>query len=936
MIQKFGHIVFLFLGLVSSLNIFAQNDQIEMRVSLHKELHSLHIQQIVTYFNHSKDTLNQLFFHDWNNAFSDKNTALGKRFIENYKKKFFFAKDKDRGSTEIKNLLINNKSVVWNRPDGKEDFLEVVLDQPLFPADSLIVNFRYTVKIPKSKFTSYGVNKDNYNLRYWHIVPVVYDKTWQLMHHLNMDDLHQNPTDYTVNLQVPKEYFVSSNLKIFKKSDQEYKLSGLGKQDFQLQLSQNNEYNNFELDKEVVSTNLNDIELSKEIKNDILNRQLDFLKKHLGDYSHDKIFINKTSYDKNPLYGMNQLPSFLRPFSDTFTWDLRMFKTLSQEYINTSLHSQNRKNTWFRNGVHSYMMMQYVNQFYPEVKLIGNVSKLWGIKSYHISELDFNSKYNIVFQHIASTNHDQALTTPSDSLTNFNRLIFQKHKAGLAIRYLDAFLGDSIVAKAIQQYFNTNLHAKSGKSFKEYIVEQTNKDVNWFFDTFIQTDKEIDYSLTKTSATIDSTRLTIKNKRDLTLPIPIYGISKEGVKTKQWLTNIQQTQSISLANDSIKYWSLNYNSLVPEINLRNNKVNNKWSFFKKPLKIRWLNDIDDPTKNQLYIEPKTDFNLYDGIILATSIKNKNSLHKNFTYSITPAYSFRGKSLTGSVKALYHKYLENSIINSYKLGVGGSYFHYQPNLAYKKLTPFAQVFFKRKNLRSVKSSSLSMGFTLVDKEVDIDENTTSEFDKYKVFRLSYNYQNPEIIDNFSHSTNLEIGEKYTKLYADIRYRKLTNYNQQFGVRFFAGTFLNNNTQTDFFSYGVNRPNDYLFKYGYFGRTETDGIFSQQIIINDAGFKSQMPVGFANQWMTSLNTSIGIWRWFEIYNDVGLIKNRNQKVFFAHDKGVRLNFVNDIFEIYLPLHSNNGWEITQPHYEKRIRFVFKAHFSSIYNFVKRGFL
>lgn len=160
--------------------------------------------------------------------------------------------------------------------------------------------------------------------------------------------------------------------------------------------------------------------------------------------------------------------------------------------------------------------------------------------------------------------------------------------------------------------------------------------------------------------------------------------------------------------------------------------------------------------------------------------------------------------------------------------------------------------------------------------------------------------------------------------------------KFGVRLFVGSFLYNNTQGDFFSYGVNRPNDYLFRYGYFGRSETKGLFSQQIISNDGGFKSQAPIGFANQWITSLNTSIGIWRWFEIYNDVGLIKNRNKKVFFVHDKGIRLNFINDIFEIYFPIHSNNGWEVAQPHYEKRIRFVFKAQFSSIYNFVKRGFL
>lgn len=937
MTLKATHIVYIFLCLLSIGNLLAQNNQIEMRVSLNKELNSLYVQQNIKYINRSKDTLNQLYFHDWNNAFSHKNTALGKRLLENYQKKFFFAKEKDRGFTTIQNFLVDNQPIPWKRPEGKVDCIQITLSHKLAPNDSVVINLRYTLKIPSAKFTSYGVNKENYNLRYWHIIPAVYEGTWQLMSHLNMDDLHQNPTDYSVRLHVPEGYYVASNLNIAKESEKEYELTGTALQDFQLHLSLKKEFYHFKIDKGLVSTNLNEIEISKEIKKDILNRQVNFLADKLGKYPHEKLFINKTSYHKNPLYGINQLPSFLRPFSDTFTWDIRMLKTLTESYINTSLHTQNRSNRWYRNAVHSYLMMQYVNQFYPEVKLIGNISEFWGIKSYHVAELDFNSKYKLISQHIASTNNNQALTTSSDSLTNFNRLIYQKYKGGLAIQYLDNYLGEDIVAHAIAAYFKDHTLKTSEKKFKQYIENKTTKDVSWFFNHLIKNDKEIDYSLKKVSSTKDSTRLLIKNKKDFSVPIRIYGINDEGiVRTKKWITNIKTTKELSLAADTIKYWTLNFKQEVPELNLRNNKVNKKWSFFKKPLKIRWLNDVDDPNKYQIFLEPKSDYNLYDGIILATSIKNENSAHKNFTYSITPAYSLRSKSTTGSAKVIFHKYLKHKTINSFRLGIGGSYFHYQPNLAYKKLTPFAQIFFKRKNLRSVKNSSLNMAYTIVDKDINQNDPKTTSYNKYKVFRLSYKYQNPALIDNFSHETNLEIGEDFSKLYADIRYRKLTNYNQQFGVRLFVGSFLYNNTQGDFFSYGVNRPNDYLFRYGYFGRSETKGLFSQQIISNDGGFKSQAPIGFANQWITSLNTSIGIWRWFEIYNDVGLIKNRNKKVFFVHDKGIRLNFINDIFEIYFPIHSNNGWEVAQPHYEKRIRFVFKAQFSSIYNFVKRGFL
>ena len=104
-------------------------------------------------------------------------------------------------------------------------------------------------------------------------------------------------------------------------------------------------------------------------------------------------------------------------------------------------------------------------------------------------------------------------------------------------------------------------------------------------------------------------------------------------------------------------------------------------------------------------------------------------------------------------------------------------------------------------------------------------------------------------------------------------RIHNTNTQFDFRFFAGAFLSNNTNTDFFSFALDRPTDYLFDFNYLGRSEDAGIFSQQIIIAEGGFKSKLPVSYANQWLSTFNASVGIWRWFEVYNDVGFVKNKN---------------------------------------------------------------
>ncbi|WP_372975073.1 hypothetical protein, partial [Muriicola sp.] len=61
------------------------------------------------------------------------------------------------------------------------------------------------------------------------------------------------------------------------------------------------------------------------------------------------------------------------------------------------------------------------------------------------------------------------------------------------------------------------------------------------------------------------------------------------------------------------------------------------------------------------------------------------------------------------------------------------------------------------------------------------------------------------------------------------------------------------------------------------------------------------------------------WIEFYGDLGLVKNQGIDTRFVYDSGIRLNLVTDYFELYFPIYSNNGWEIAQPAYDEKIRFL-----------------
>lgn len=922
--------------------LIAQNNEIRIDASLNTQKHELQIAQSITFYNHSEVNLDTLYFHNWPHAYKDKFSPLSKRLIESYDKSFHFSAEKNRGFTTVKNITLDHTSIDYFTPKNFTDVIGIVLPKPLASKDSIIIHLSYTVKIPLNRYTGYGRTKENYYLRYWYLVPAVHHQKWILQNNLDMDDLMTDFTNYKINFIIPNDYYLYSDLneiKTEKGQETSYQIYGNQRQDITISITKKEDYKILKTSKITLKTDLADENLAMDTKREVAQRALAFLDKNLGEYPNNTILINQVEYDKYPVYGFNQLPKFLNSFSAVFEWDIKLFQVLSKKYLENSFNYQKRTDYWLIDGLQTYLMIQYVETYYPEIKAIGNISKIWGLKSFNIAKLNFNDKYAYLFQLTTRANLDQSLRTSSDSLSNFNRKIVNKYKAGLGLKYLDYFIEDSIFSKTIHEFYQINkLQNITGNQFLELLQSKTSKKINWFERDYITTNKKIDYTLKKVEKQRDSVKITIKNNSNITVPIKLYGLHQQHILYQKWFENIDSTLSITVLKNGFDRLALNYEFQYPENNLRNNwKFINK-RFINRPIQVRLINDIDNPYYNQLLLSPEFRYNYYDGFIFGLSFHNKTFLDKNFKYKILPGIGTKSNILSGLFSTEYDYLPESSIFNIYKyrIGVVGSTYQYAPNLSYQSLMPYAIVQFNRKTLRDVGSSALMAKYVMIQREQPITQTEILDSENYQVFSLKYGYSNPNIIDELKYNLNFQQSNHFSKVSFLVQYRKLTNSNnRQFDVRLFAGAFLNNSANTNFFDFSLGNATDYLFEYDYLGRSEGSGIFSQQIIINEGGFKSKLPISTANQWITTVNTSISIWRWIELYNDLGLVKNKNQTPYFAHENGIRLNFVNNYFELYFPIHSNNGWEISQNNYSDKIRFVFTTKLDLLFNFFRRGF-
>jgi phenylpyruvate tautomerase PptA (4-oxalocrotonate tautomerase family) len=907
------------------------------------------VRQEIVFNNQTADTLRDFVLNDWNNAYSGKQTPLAKRFSDEFIRAFHIAKEDDRGHTTIHSITDQNGvSLKWERPANHPDLVDVQIVNPIYPNQKFKFTLVYEVKIPNARFTRFGYddNTASYNLKDWYLAPArVENNTFVRYSNENLDDIANGISDYEVTLTVPLGAKITSDLyvgnKTSKNATDELYLIGKGLPGFNLVIESKNSFDVYHNNIAEVSCNLKDNRVTDIQKAILIDKITEFAADNLGPYPNGKILVTQADYERSPMYGLNQLPSFLNPYPDAFMFEVRFLKTFTNAYLKNTLKLDPRKDSWLFDAIQMELMMKYIDENHPGRKMMGQLSDISMLQGHHLFDIDFNSQYNYLYLLMARKNLDQPIGDPKSSFIKFNEQIAGKYKAGLALKYLDAYVGDSIVPQSVAEFYKFNLKERqtTRNDFERILKSNTDKDTGWFFTTVIGTRKRIDFKFGPTDAEkgSDSLQVTIKNQTGANVPISLYGFNKGTVVFKQWFTGIETDSIFTIPAKGIDKLALNYNNEIPEYNARNN-----WKplhhFFpnKRPIKFTFFQDIEDPRYNQIFYVPSFTFNIYDGFSPGLRFHNKSLLEKPFIFDVEPTYSIKTGELIGSFGLMYNHYIRDERLYNIRYMLGGSSFHYAPDARYTKFTPAVQFRIREDDYRENKKQTIMLRQVIVEREKSAFVATDKQNESYSVFNARYSKYESEITRHYNFYTDVQLSDNFGKLSGEIQYRRLFNDNRRINLRLYAGTFMYRSTKSEFFSFGLDRPSDYMFDYNYYGRSETSGLFSQQFIMAEGGFKSKLDTRYANQWMTTANASFNIWNWVEVYGDAGIFKNHYRDPKFVYDSGIRLNLVPDYFELYFPVYSSNGFEATQASYVEKIRFVVTISPGTLINLFTRKWL
>ena len=920
--------LFILTMLIIPINGSGQNiNSYNIDAKLNSEDKTIEIYQIMKFKNTSNTPLKEIFLEDWSNSYIDNTTSLAKRISDEYSRSFSFAQKKQRGSSSINNIKSNNIET-WERLDDALDIIKVNLKKPISTGGSIEIEISYSIKLPDSKFTGYGYDDDNFYLKNWLIVfSNTSNSIWYNQSNLNLDDQSLQKAGYKLKISFDEDLHLFSNLI---KNNTEVSnniktvfLSGTEIKDVRINLLTQDDYKkfenfNYEIETDVFRTSS---PLDSEIK---VNRIVNFITNYFNDTDNNKLLVPRTDYESNPFYGFNELPSFISPFSDEFLEEIIFLKSFVINYLNQKLNLNKRESHWVYNGLEIFLLNKYINDFYPKVKFLGRLAGISLLKNYEISKINFNDLFLNYSEYVQRLNLHQIDDQSSEYLTRINQEIASPYHSGLGLIYLEEIIGENNFKDLARRINNSKTRGELNSLFLNY----SGIDLDWFVEDYIGKRQSIDLKIKK----INKNEIQVYEKNNINIPYSLGFLKNDSIIEKRFF---EEYKRIELPKLDYDYVAINPDITIPESNRSNNWIYTKSNSNLKPLKVKFISDLENPKFKTLYLRPEITYNLYDGVSPGINILNKGLKNKPFSYEVFTQYASKEKTLVGSLNFRYQ--LNNEVKNNYSTVFNLFYNtnHYKENLRYQVFSPSVRINFRdNSNLRSKIRKSLTLSVFNVNKENNIRNDNL--LDEYSIYNLGYYYSDIGIIKYLRTSINTEFSNNFGKLNLEFDYRKLLKGNRQFQARVFLGKFFWNNDQFDNFNYNLGRSGGYLFLDNYLGRSESSGLLSQQFIMAGGGFKSFFEEPTTNNFMLTTNLNIGIWKWIEGYLDLGMLKDDIGESRYFYGSGIRLNLLPDFFELYFPVSSSNGFELDDYRYYNNIRFIVSYNLESLGKLFSRRWL
>lgn len=608
--------------------------------------------------------------------------------------------------------------------------------------------------------------------------------------------------------------------------------------------------------------------------------------------------------------------------------------SILQTHIKTSHQNNFFREPWSGDGVARFIRDDYIEQSNADIKLSSGLPEALRLltRIFPVGDFPLTYQNHIMYFYLARQGLDQEAGSVYSDISPGNYLAIVEGKTSIGFMHLRGRLGRQTFYRSMQEWFVglTKENANAYDGLKRSLDNNTPKNTAWFFDHYLDGHKKVDYKVSRIQSCSSIYAVTVRNYGKAAVPFSLTGIKDGEEIITIWYEGHTGKKTIQFHLEDYDEIVLDQHLKTIDLNPRNNRRKSSGIFRGlQPVKWQVYTDIENPRREQVFFYPVGGFNAYDGLYAGVSFYNRTTIPKKFEYRIDPTYSTQTRSLTGSLGLKANLTPSEGWFHRIEPGFFFHHYHYDVNLGYFRYSPFVRFWWKKSHPRSENIHRTRIRYLRLDRETLPETDFPNA--EYQLLQFTHDFENVNILRPCSIRTQFEVSDAFTKLQIDIDQRWMLPNKKWMSTRFFAGAFLSRSLEegNQFFDFGMSGTLDYAFDYYLFGRSETSGLLSQQMIMTDGGFKSQTNA-FASQWLTAFNTYVPIWKVFGVFGDVGLADNVNT-VYWGY--GVRLGLLSDFFEIYLPIQNQDRimWEHAYP---SEIRFMLNIDVNQIIQRVRRG--
>ncbi|MEZ4933530.1 MAG: M1 family metallopeptidase [Saprospiraceae bacterium] len=896
-----------------TINIFSQNNYFQQKVdykinvSLDDEKHQISGEIEMTYTNNSPDGLDSIYFHFWGNAFKNNTTAFAEQKLRTKSTKFYFSSDSDKGFYSDLNFMVDGQKAELKFDKKNPDIAVLILPKKINSGKTINIKSPFTLKIPAS-FSRLGHVGTSYQMTQWYPKPAVLDhKGWHPMPYLDMGEFYSEFGNFDVTITLPENYVVGASGILQTESEKAFlKNKVLETEAFVKKgiFPTGDEFpessNNLKTIR-YIAENVHDFAwfadkrfhvLKSEAKlasgkkvdtwamfineeadiwqrgAEYVTRAVEFYSEMVGEYPWPQATAVHSALSAGggmeyPMITVIGNSGNARALDDVITHEV------GHNWFYGILASNERDHAWMDEGMNSYYEYRYMRKYYGARADVNIPAFLMN----HTHE----DIYEIGYLYNARRNLDQAPDTHSNEFDMLNYGLGAYMKPGTVLGHLENYLGTAEFDRIMHLYYNTwKFKHPYPEDFRKLFEKESGKNLDWFFDGYIFSNKKLDYSINSIGTSVYGYTVSLKNRGEIAAPFPISGIKNGEVVETVWYEGFSNITEIDFPKGDYDQLIIDAENITLDVNRKNNNIKTSGVLKKiEPLQVGVLGAVENSRKNTINLWPALGYNEYDGFMVGLAVHNGIVPPKKWEYQLATMYGVNAKDLVGVANLQYNIFPKKEKIKKITLGVSSKAFNYQSldslrmetgfsstHLQYQRIVPSIKIelqrsptshFYQIIQLRSILGEEEQTDFELKDSLGAV--YVGNSYQEKIINELTWEIGNRRAINPFSLKLTLEqssfedifdpaIDQSYIR--ANLEWKSAYYFDQKrrFDFRIFIGGFLKNDYRDRGFiaNGGYNLTgqgfNDYRWDELYFGRTETSGFLSRQVTQREGGMKAAL--------------------------------------------------------------------------------------------------